>query len=346
MGGLTKAVLKIDLGAIAENWKWYRDNCPNSEIAGVVKADAYGLGMAHVAPLLFETGCRTFFVAHVTEGLELRRILGDNCIIYVLNGVFGGEAEILVRDRLRPIINSSEQFSLWKSAAPFGLHIDTGMSRLGLRHDLDDYSDYCDAHLVMSHLACASDPSHELNTHQLDRFQASIGGFSNSTLSLSASAGAMLGNKYHFDLIRPGIGLYGGNPLDIGSNKMKCVATLEAPIIQSRLVKAGETIGYGATFVAQKDMEVAILAIGYADGFLRSASNKGRVHIDGAIAPILGRVSMDLIAIDVSDIGAKMGEYAQMIGDKITIDEQAKAMGTISYEILTRLGARFDRVYV
>lgn len=345
MTELTKSVLSIDLSAIANNWNWFKNNCPNSEIAGVVKANAYGLGLIRVAQRLYDEGCRTFFVAHAQEGIELRQSLGTAVKIFILNGVFHDEIPYFKDYKLLPILNSMEQFDIWNNNGEFGIHIDTGMNRLGFRYDEISAKCFENAALVMSHLACASDISHELNQIQLARFVAATHAVKNTKLSLSASAGAMLGNEFQFDLIRPGIGLYGGNPLDNCENKMQCVVSLEAPIIQTRFVKKEESIGYGASYIARNDMEIAILAIGYADGFLRSASNRGVAYLRDKKVSILGRVSMDLIAIDVTDIGAKMGDNVEMLGKNVTIDEQAANMGTISYEILTRLGSRYKKEY-
>lgn len=346
MAEMKKAILSIDLNSIASNWHWFKNNCPNSEIAGVVKANAYGLGMDKIAPRLFDEGCRTFFVAHTHEGIELRKILGAVPRIFVLNGIFDGEVEYFTNHQLTPVLNSIDQINIWNGVGEYGLHIDTGMNRLGIR--FDDIDALANNHptLLISHLACGSDVAHTLNSIQLERFKAASINFEGSKLSLCASSGAMLGSEYHFDLVRPGIGLYGGNPIDNSINKMKCVAQLNAPIIQIRKVKHGETIGYGATYTAASDAEIAIVALGYADGFLRSASNAGHCFVKNQIARIVGRVSMDLIAIDVSDIGAKMGDYVEFLGENITLDQQAQNMGTISYEILTRLGARFEKVYI
>lgn len=342
---LTKAILQIDLNAIANNWHWFKLNCPNSEIAGVLKADAYGLGMTPIAKRLFDEGCRIFFVAHASEGIQLRNLLGMGVTIYVLNGIFLHEEIAFNENQLIPIANSMQQYQLCQNME-FGLHVDTGMNRLGIRHDEFDKSKFSQPSLIMSHLACASEPSHQLNSTQLDRFNAIANKFPNVSLSLSASAGAMISKDYHFDLIRPGIGLYGGNPLDIGENQMQCVATLNAPIIQTRNVKSGESVGYGASFTAERDTKIAILAIGYADGFIRAVGNNGVAFINNRKCNIIGRVSMDLIAIDVTDIDVNAGDYVEMIGQNITIDEQAQSMGTNSYEVLTRLGNRFERKYL
>ena len=343
--------LAIDLDALVANWQFF-NSLGNAEAAAVVKANAYGLGIEKCALALHDADCNIFFVAHLGEGIELRKRLRKPAKIYVLNGFIGDEINYFAEYGLIPILNNFEQVHLWRNQkSACAIHIDTGMNRLGIRFDEAQIAQELvaglDVEIVMSHLACASEPAHPLNQVQLERFKRICDFFPNSKKSLSASAGALIGPKYHFDLLRPGIGLYGSNPNDNPINPMRPVLTLRAPIIQLRELKSGEAFGYGATFTASKTTKIAVIALGYADGFLRSASNSGFGVIAGVKCPIIGRVSMDLIAFDISEIKSaiKCGDMVELLGANADIDEQASSMGTIAYEILTRLGNRFHRTY-
>ncbi len=340
------ARLTVDLSAICANWRRFADLAGPGEAAAVVKADAYGLGVRAAAPALALEGARTFFVATLGEALELRAILGEAQAIYVLNGPTHDDVGSFAPARLFPVLNSLKQIGLWKAAGAdvaAALHIDTGMNRLGLPlADVGAAHDAlarCDVPLVMSHLACASDPAHPLNALQLQRFSEAAAHFPGARKSLAATAGAFCGAAYRFGLLRPGVGLYGDAGLDEDSQPLAPVATLDAPILQLRDVSAGDTVGYGATFAAQTPMRTATIALGYADGYLRSASGGGYGVLAGARCPILGRVSMDLITLDVTAAGgaAEVGARVEMLGANVPVRDVAAAAGTASYEVLTNL---------
>lgn len=349
MSDHTQSVLDINLSAMARNWSKF-SKLGAKTTAAVIKADAYGLGAKEAARAFQDVGCKDFFVAHFDEAIKARSFISASSRIFVLNGVFSNQSEIMAEFDLIPIINSIEQYEIWENQnLPFALHIDTGMNRLGLRFDeynnFEKISKNANLKLVLSHLACGSDPNSSKNITQLSLFKDACEYFE-CEKSLSASGGALLGDDYLFDLIRPGIGLYGGNPHDFGDNFSEAVVNLKSPILQTRIVKKGESIGYGASFIAKKNMNIATVALGYADGFLRSASNSGFAIIKNTKCKILGRVSMDLIAIDISNIeGVKFGDEVEFLGKNALIDDQANCANTISYEFLTRLGNRFKRNY-
>lgn len=339
--------LLIDLEALVYNWQYYKNLCKNSEIAAVVKANSYGLGIEKCAQKLEKAGCKLFFVAHISEGIELRNYINKSSQIFVLNGIFENEKVVFKQYNLIPIINDFSQIEYWDD--DLYIHIDTGMNRLGIRFDeCDNLIKYQDRiKFIMSHLACSSDISNEYNGVQLERFKKAASLFPNAKKSFSASAGALISSDYRFDIIRQGIALYGGNPLDTEFNELKPVAILNSPILQIRLLKENETQGYGASFKTDKDIKIAIVALGYADGFLRSASNSGYASINGIECPIIGRISMDLIAINIDNIeNVKTGDNVEFLGANTKLDKQAEAMQTINYEILTRLGNRFNKKYI
>lgn len=350
-----QARLTVRLNALAANWRFFRDNAHGATCAAVVKADGYGLGVREVAVALRNAGCGVFFVAHLAEGIAARSALGAVPAIHVLNGLMPGEDDIMAAHGLTPVLNSLDQIDQWRDAMPglpATLHVDSGMNRLGIGlEEVDQAADRLEGiplALVMSHLACASDPQHPKNSMQLQEFLAASARLPTAPLSIAASAGTLLGSEYCLDLVRPGIGLYGGGPFDADPIALNPVAILEAPLIQVRQVGPGDTIGYGASWQADRRRTIAIVALGYADGFLRSGSNRGFAVLAGAVCPIVGRVSMDLIALDVSGAGrgAQVGALAQFLGPAAPIDAQAQALGTIPYELLTRLGGRFVREYV
>ena len=353
-GASNQSQLRVDLGALTRNWAFFANKAHGAHCAAVIKANAYGLGMEPVAQALSEAGCHTFFVAHGFEGHQARQILGPKAHIYVLNGPGPNEAEKYLEAGLIPVLNSLEHIAWWQACGqgrPAAVHLDTGMNRLGLSEDdleqaIEPLKSIHIA-LVMSHLACASDPEHPKNEMQRKAFLAMAAQVPEAPLSLAATGGTLLGEGYCLDLVRPGIGLYGGSPFDMHSVALEPVVTLEAPILQVRSVGPGDTIGYGATWQADRRRTIATIALGYADGFLRSGSNKGFAIVAGAVCPIVGRVSMDLISLDVTAAGstAKVGTMAQFLGRAAPLDAQAQALDTISYEILTRLGDRFERTY-
>jgi len=350
----------IDLGAAAANYRFFAERSRPGVAGATVKADAYGLGAARIGPALEAAGCRAFFVAHAQEGAALRAALArPDSVIYVYNGLLGGEEDYFFAHRLRPVLNSLAQIDHWRAASaraaggpPAALHVDTGMNRLGLsapelRAAIGDPDrlDGVRASLLMSHLACADDPDHAMNRRQLAAFRdaaAALPGV--PVLSLANSAGCLLGPDYAFDLTRPGIGLYGGNPRRAPTPGIAPVARAEAPVLQTRRLEAGDPVGYGAEFVAPRAMTAAVVALGYADGFLRAGGAGGFGRVGNARLPIIGRVSMDLIALDADAVpGIAPGDRVTFFGSDI--DAVAEAAGTISYELLTRLGERFERVY-
>jgi len=339
--------LDIDLSAVAANYRRLAAAAPAAEPAAVVKCDAYGLGATPVArTLIAEAGCRTFFVAYSEEGAALRSALGDEPAIYVFNGPFPETIAVHRAHRLTPVLNSLEQARLWAEAAPgapAALHVDTGMNRLGL-----PANDVAAARsigklgvtLVMSHLACASDETKAMNERQRRDFEEAAALFPSAKRSLSSSGGALFGARYAYDMVRLGVGLYGVNPHDAPVSGLSPVATLTAPVIQTRDIAAGETVGYGATFKAPRRMRLATVSLGYGDGFPRSASNKGIALIAGAPCPIVGRVSMDLIVLDATTAPTSLavGDRAEFFGPALSIDDQAARCGTIGYELLTAIG--------
>ena len=325
----------------------------------MVKADGYGLGAAPAARRLHAEGARSFFVARVAEGEALRAALnGLEAVIYVLDGVPPGAAARLQAADLTPVLNSPAQLDAWSAHARGGpplaaaLHVDTGMNRLGFAPDefealpASGRLDHLRVALVMSHLACADDPAHPLTVRQLDAFLALRGLFPDAPASLVSSAGIFLGPDYRFDLVRPGISLYGGGPRGVTDPRIRQVALLEAPVLQVRSVAAGETVGYGATFTADRPLRVAILAVGYADGLVRAGGPTAWGWLHGARRRYLGRISMDLIAIDVTGADVTPGEMVQLIGPDVPVDEAAAHAGTLAYELLTRLGPRAARRYL
>ena len=365
---LTGAVLAIDLDAIVANWRALGERVAPAECAAVVKADAYGLGAARVVPALAAAGCGTFFVATAGEGVGVRAMLdaagAASAVIYVLNGAPPGATAVFDAHRLRPVLNSRAAVDAWAAHArtapaatppAAALHVDTGMARLGLPADelaalADDPTPLAafPLALVMSHFACADEPAHPMNARQRDAFIAATARLPHAPTSLANSAGIFLGAGYHGDLVRPGIALYGGAPVTGAANPMRPVVRLDATILQVREIDRDSTVGYGASFTARHPMRIATVAVGYADGFLRSLSNAGFAVIGGRAVPIVGRVSMDLITLDVTDVPAPAcgpGRTVQLLGPDRPIDAVAAEAGTIGYEILTSLGARYQRVY-
>lgn len=323
-----------------ENWRFFRKRAPNAVVAAVVKADAYGLGAVAASRALAKAGARTFFTATVGEALLVRKALGEGPQIFVLNGPSVEDVADFAAAALTPILNSMAQIQMWAGRKPADLHIDTGMNRLGVGPE--ELAPAMTAlkgaalDLVMSHLACGADVKHEMNAVQLKRFADAATLFPKAPLSLAATAGALIGPDYHFDLIRPGVGLYGSGGLDADNPALAAAATIEAPILQVRDVNAGETFGYGATFAAPKKMRTATVAMGYADGYLRALGGRGYGVLGGAKRPILGRISMDLIIIDVTGCAeAQPGARVEFLGPGAPLDEVAALAGTASYEILT-----------
>ncbi|WP_151635658.1 alanine racemase [Noviherbaspirillum aerium] len=362
-GACAGAVLTIDLGAIADNYRLLRQRSPQAVCGAAVKADAYGLGADRVATALANAGCRHFFVAHLDEGIQLRRHLPAHAEIYVLHGQSPGAEMECVYHRLTPVLNSTNQIADWRALArrldralPAIVQVDSGMSRLGLSGAevdalLDDPEGLHGVELryLMSHLACAEAQDHPMNEAQLSAFEAVRARFPACKASLANSSGIFLGPRYHFDLLRPGAALYGIAPVAGAANPMKPVVRLQARVIQTRLIGAGDAVGYGATYRAASTRRLATLSVGYADGWLRAFSNRGIVMAGAASVPILGRVSMDTCTIDVTDADpatVQPGALVDLISPARPIDAVAADAGTIAYEILTSLGRRYHRRYL
>ncbi len=361
-GARAGALLRIDLAAIRANYSRVVQELGGVPCAAAVKADAYGLGMARVAPALHAAGARHYFVALPDEALELRALLGGEAEIYLLAGVMPGtEADLLAHD-VAPVLNSLGDLERWRAVArregrrlSAALHVDTGMCRLGLPEDeLDALAadhgllDGIDCRYVMSHLACAEDAGHALNRAQLDAFRAARRRLPDLPASLANSSGIFLGTAYHFDLGRPGAALYGVNPTPGRPNPMTPVVRLEARILQVRDVDAPQTVGYGATHRVAGPSRLATAGVGYADGIFRSLSNRGTGFIGGVKVSAVGRVSMDLVVFDVSAApleAVRPGAMITLLDETHGVDALAEEAGTIGYEILTALGGRYHRTY-
>lgn len=345
------SILEIDLGAIVDNWRLLAARVAPGLCAAVVKADAYGLGAAKVAPALAAAGCRTFFVAQLDEALAVRAVL-PQAEIAVLNGLLAGTSRVFLDARLTPVLNDLAQIERWRrkgQARPAILHVDTGMNRLGL--PMADVARVGDpgfpVRAVMSHLACAEDAT-PMNEAQRQRFEAARALLPAASASFANSSGIFLGAPYHYELARPGVALYGVNPTPGQPNPMRPTVRLLARVLQLREAAAGETVGYGATFGLERPTRIATIAAGYADGLLRSLSNRGRALAGGTTVPIVGRVSMDLITLDVTaadPAAVEPGSLVELIGSTHTVDDLAAEAGTIGYEILTSLGRRYHRVW-
>ncbi|GJD69639.1 alanine racemase [Methylobacterium gnaphalii] len=350
------ACLTIDLDAIVANWRRLAAEAPGAECSAVVKADAYGCGLAVVAPALARAGCGSFFVAHLEEGIAARACLPESDI-YILNGLAPGSAPAFAEHRLIPVLGSHEELAEWAALSegqwPAALHVDTGMNRLGLRVPEalalagDPLLARAGIRLLMSHLVSAEKPDEPVNARQIEAFAALRQALPGIPASLANSSGVFLGAAARHDLLRPGYALYGGNPTPYRTeNPMRPVVRLDSPILQIRDVEAGDTAGYNARWQAPSPRRLATLSIGYADGYPRSASNAGRALVEGVACPILGLISMDLIILDVTNVpGARRGTMATLIGDGLDIDAVGQAAGTIGYEILTGLGSRYVRSY-
>jgi alanine racemase len=340
------ATLTIDLTALAANFHAL-EAAGGAPVHPVVKADSYGLGASACAERLTAEGARTFFVARTGEGERLRAALGPEVAIYVLDGCLAGRAARLRAAGLKPVLNTGAQLAEWREAkgGPCGLQIDTGMNRLGFRvEDAPEPFDGLD--LVLSHLACADDPAEPMNARQRDAFAAAAARYPGTVRSFANSGGAFLGPDYAFDALRPGICLYGGGPEGRPDERIRPVATLTAEVLQVREVPAGESVGYSRGFVADGPRRIATCAAGYADGVLRAYSPKGLVWIAGELRAIVGRVSMDVCAVDVTGLEVAVGDRIELFGCNRMLDDAASAAGTIAYELLTSVTGRVPRVYV
>ncbi|MDY6924739.1 MAG: alanine racemase [Pseudomonadota bacterium] len=339
-------LLTVDLHALAANFRTL-ETIGRAPVHPVVKADAYGLGAEACARRLAAEGARTFFVARVAEGERLRAALGAGAAIYVLDGCLTGRAARLRGADLRPVLNTDAQLAEWRAAGggACGVQIDTGMNRLGFSPEAAP-EPFEGLKLVMSHLACADDPAEPMNARQRDAFAAAAARYPGVLRSFANSGGVFLGESYAFDASRPGICLYGGGPQGRPDERIRPVATLTAEVLQVRDVPAGGSVGYSRGFTATDMARIATVAAGYADGVLRSYSPRGAVVVAGTLRPIVGRVSMDVCAVDVTGLAVAAGDRVELFGGQRMIDEAATAAGTIAYELLTSIGSRVPRRYV
>ena len=347
MAGSEASTLTIDLGAIAANWRTLAARHPGAPVAGVVKADAYGLGAARVAPALHAAGCRHFFTAHLSEALAIRPLL-PNAMVAVLNGPLPGTQTDYIENDITPVLGSMEDIALWRAHAgrPAILHVDTGMNRLGLPMRELPAANGLTLRYVMTHLISSEDPSDPDNDRQRTLFNAACASFPGIPTSLANSSGIFLGKTFASDLARPGAALYGINPTPGRPNPMLTVATLRARILAIRDVPHGASVGYNATWRAARPSRIATACVGYADGWPRSLSGKGHALFDGTPVPLVGRVSMDLATYDVTDLPTlRPGDWLELMGAALPPDAIAEQAGTNGYEILTRLGPRYTRVY-
>ena len=367
----TAATLTIDLGAIVQNWRILGAQACSSHLssaacAAVVKADAYGLGLAEVGPALYEAGCRDFFVALVAEGVQLRTLMPRDATVYVLHGPQPGAEIDCAQHALIPVLNSPDQLQRWSKLAnrrgeylPAALQVDTGMRRLGFEaRDFEtlDSDSFVSATpsginpvLLMSHLVSAEDPADPINRIQLEQFEIARKRWPGLRCSLANSSGIFLGRAWHFELLRPGAALYGVAPVINQPNPMRPVIRLQAPSIQIRTIAPGDRVGYNHTWRASRPTRVATLSVGYADGYLRSLSNRATVRFMGQTAPLIGRVSMDTVTIDVTELPEHAlipGAQFDLIDSVHDINQVAIEASSNAYEILTSLGSRYRREYL
>lgn len=335
--------LTIDLDAVVANWRAL-DGMTDCKTAAVVKANGYGLGAANVAKALFKAGVRQFFVAVTEEAVAIREELGPKPEISVFSGHMKDDTGLIRDLGLTPMLNSVEQLTHHFETLPdhpFGIQLDTGMNRLGM--EMEEWAAVAELalaqkpRLVMSHLACADEPDHPMNPYQLDQFKKMTDGIT-APRSLAATGGILLGSDYHFDLTRPGIGLYGGLPFDTATPAVE----LDLPIVQVRDVAEGEVVGYANAWQAARPSRIATVSGGYADGIARILSDKAMLYHGDTPCPLVGRVSMDLLTIDITDLAETPGKLT-LIGPQQSVDDLAKAANTIGYEVLTQLGARYHR---
>lgn len=366
--GYPTGELSVDLRAIVENWQIIRNQLSRDVRCGaVVKANAYGLGVDRIAPKIYQAGCREFFVSNLKEAQQLKSLVASDANIYVLTGCNAGAEREFIKRGYIPVIVSFEMLERWAKAAESHEHaravlkVNTGMGRMGIEpEEFETLMDHVDLlrkakiEFLMSHFACADEQCHPLNQIQVDRFNRMKRKMHDLGVSVKAtlanSAGIFWGDSAHGDVVRPGIALYGGNPGQ-GVNPMKPVVSLYLPIIQVRRLPAGECVGYGATKCFDQVRDIAVVAGGYADGIMRCLSNKGWGYLNGMKVPLVGRVSMDTTMFDVTEVVAARGSIdegaaIEVLGEHVTVDELAAAASTISYEILTSLGSRYQRCYI
>ena len=354
---LAQATLTIDLGALAANWQMLAARVAPAECGAVVKADAYGIGIEAAVPALLKAGCKTFFVAHASEGVRVRAC-APQATIYVLNGLLDESIATLIEQNLRPVLGSMENVAVWQNVPGMracALHVDTGMNRLGLAPQdvASAMAKDIAVDLLMTHFVSSEEDQDPINDIQIARFAAIRNAAPHARTSLANSSALFLPQKPYGDLVRPGYALYGGNPTPGLANPMRAVVHLEVPILQVRNIEGGDKVGYNAQWTAKRRTRLATIGIGYADGLPRAAMSTdirpgGEAIVAGIRCPFAGRVSMDLTVIDVTDVpeAALKGASAQLLCEEITVDDLGLRSATIGYEILTRLGARYHRRYV
>lgn len=366
----TIGIVNIDLGAIADNWSALNGLIGvSSQCGAVVKANAYGLGVGPVAKSLFLAGCREFFVATLAEGEELRSYLPNTAEIIVFGGLSHDPSGLYFQHwqdyQLTPVLFSVEHITSWAEhcselgrVLPCAVKIDSGMHRLGMQpKEIDELLrkgllEAIKPKYVMSHFACADKPSHPLNSQQIAVFSECVKKITqclpSAVFSLCNSSGIFLSDEVHYDLVRPGVALYGANPTDSLDNPMKAVVSLSLPIIQIRVISDGETVGYGAEFVAERRTRLAVVSGGYADGLMRALADSGFAFVMGVKVPLIGRVSMDSLVFDITELNedlVQVGDMVEILGDNQSIDDLASMAGTIAYEMLTSIGQRYQRHY-
>lgn len=339
------ARLHVDLDALASNFHTL-ERVGGVPVHPVVKADGYGLGAAAVARRLMAEGASTFFVARTAGGEALRKALGSRPTIYVLDGCGPHDVLRLQAAQLRPVLSSADQLRRWlgSDGGPCALHVDTGMNRLGLRPE-EAPEPFAGLEMVVSHLACADQPDQPMNRAQRAAFELATRRYPGAVRSFANSGGVFLGPDFAFDATRPGICLYGGGPEGCPDARIRPVARFSADILQVRGVPAGESVGYSRALVADRPMTVAVVAAGYADGVLRSWFPNGKVFVGGELRPVAGRVSMDLMCVDVTGLDVSAGEPVELFGPNRNLDEAAADAGTIAYELLTAVSPRVTRTY-
>ena len=363
---LAGAQATIDLAALTENWRYLKSNFKGKICGATVKANAYGVGIKQVVNALHSAGCQTFFVALPQEGEQVRQF-ASNAEIYVLNGLLPNQSEFYHNFNLIPVLGDLEEIKEWSNFAtnrqtqlPYAIHVDTGINRLGLNsiefknllQESAFKSNLCPV-LVLTHLACADDSQNKMNSQQLEKFASMRTQIPDVPASMCNSAGIFLGPSYHFEVARPGISIYGAEAVSTAKKFIQAVVTLEARILQVRRVKKGEAIGYGSTRVLERNSRIATLSCGYADGYMRligSSKKKSHPYVmcDGFHSPLMGRVSMDQIQIDVTDLPEEIchrGKMVELFGKNISIDDVASWAGTIGHELLVNIGSRLHKTY-
>ncbi|EJF76022.1 alanine racemase [Bartonella alsatica] len=357
------AVATIDVSAIAANYTTLAQRVAPTECSAVLKANAYGLGADKIAPALYQAGCRTFFVSQIKEALQLKDILPSNTTLFLLNDIPPNAEEFTAQAGLVPVLNSWQAIESWQTLCqkkskrfPAVIQIDTNMNRLGLDQEelkqlikQPTLFEKAEIKYIISHLANGDDNTHSSNYAQLTAFKTALGQLPTCKVSFANSGGIFLGPDFHFDLVRPGIALYGINPHEKKTTSLKPVLKLEAQIIQSRSIDAGRPVGYGGSFITRRPSYLITISIGYADGWLRALSNKGTVYFNGYKLPIVGRVSMDSIIVDATDLKhakPQRGDWVELIGTYQTLEKVSADAKTIPHEILTSIGPRYKRIYI